>query len=292
MTEKQDRLIQYHSDRYNSEINSDVSMLSEEDQSLIKKAMNKEWTNPKYKLRYFVGQAQITPFAKMRQWLLEIKSKEESIENMEYEIAKTEVEYDRFKRMRDQANDDLDRRLAEIEMWNTERIMYMSKRRLQDWYLERQHLIDLLKEFMESDESIIPDGSGRTYMDILNTEEEDVYEAEYWTNRLAKQAATDMLFYGRVNSGNMDAILMMPPEQQAETLALTVNYSTQLKNYQENLQIQADQKLKIGATDDMKSLTSPDSKSEIKTHSLELDTTEDHINTSTKEDLIKDVYSV
>ena len=112
---------------------------------------------------------------------------------MEYEIAKLEVEYDRFKRLSDQANDDLDRRLYDVEKWNAERNVYMSKRRLQDWYLERQTLIDLYNEFMASDEAYLPDGSGRTYMDILNTKE-DVYEAEYWTNRLAKQAPTDMLF--------------------------------------------------------------------------------------------------
>jgi len=291
MTDKQDRLIQYHSDRFNSDINSDVSMLSDQEKEIVKRAMNKEWTNPKYKLRWFVGQSQITPFAKMRQWLLEIKSKEESIENMEYEVAKTEVEYDRFKRMRDQSHDDLDRRLAEIEMWNTERMLYMSKRRLQDWYLERQHLIDLLNEFMDSDESYLPDGSGRTYMDILNTEEEDVYEAEYWTNRLAKQAATDMLFYGRINSGNMDAILQMPPEQQAETLALTVNYSTKLQNYQLQLQAQAEENLKLGSNENYKSLTKPKEES-TQMHSLENSKTDNEINTNIEEDLLKDVYSV
>ena len=203
---KLDRLTQYNSQRYLSDVQTDVSMLPEKDQAVIKTALNKEWTNPRYKLRWFVGQAQITPFAKMRQYLMEIKSKEESIENMEYEIAKLEVEYDRFKRLSDQANDDLDRRLYDVEKWNAERNVYMSKRRLQDWYLERQTLIDLYNEFMASDEAYLPDGSGRTYMDILNTAEEDVYEAEYWTNRLAKQAATDMLFYGRINGGNMDAI--------------------------------------------------------------------------------------
>ena len=178
-----DRLTQYNSQRYNSEVQTDVSMLPEKDQAVIKTALNKEWTNPRYKLRWFVGQAQITPFAKMRQYLMEIKSKEESIENMEYEIAKLEVEYDRFKRLSDQANDDLDRRLYDVEKWNAERNVYMSKRRLQDWYLERQTLIDLYNEFMASDEAYLPDGSGRTYMDILNTAEEDVYEAEYLTKR-------------------------------------------------------------------------------------------------------------
>jgi hypothetical protein len=248
--------MQYNSSRFNSEINSDVSMLSEEDQSLIKIAMNKEWTNPKFKLRWFVGQAQITPFAKFRQWLLEIKAKEESIENMEYEIAKHEVECERFRRMAAEAIDDLDRRLAELELWNRERLSYTSKRRLQDWYLERQHLIDLCTEFMASEEAKLPDGSGRTYMDIMNTAEEDVYESQYWTNRLAKQAACDMIFYGRINSGNMDAILMLSPDQQSETLALTVNFATKLQAYQGQLQSAADKQLGVG-TFNTDALTTP-----------------------------------
>ena len=255
-----DRVIQYHSDRYHSEINTDVSMLPEADRALIKFAMNKEWTNPRFKLKWFVGQAQVTPFAKCRQWLLEIKTKEESIENMEYELAKLDVEYDRFKRVRDESPDPLDKRSAEIEMWRTERLRYMSRRRLQDWYLERQVLIDLLQEFLASDEAKLKDGSGRTYMDILNTEEEDKFESELWTNRLAKQAATDLVFYGRINSGNMDAILSMHPDQQAETLALAINFGTQLQRYTGLLQQQVDEKLgmtKPGTTIDNKDLTTP-----------------------------------
>jgi hypothetical protein len=242
-----DRIVQYHSDRYNSEINSDVSMLTEDEKKLIRLSMNKEWTNPKFKLRWFVGQAQITPFAKFRQWLLEIKSKEESIENMEYELAKLDLEKDRFIRIRDTSTDDLDRRGAEIELWNNERMMYTTKRRLQDWYLERQHLIDLLNEFLASDEAKLKDGSGRTYMDIMNTDEEDTFEAEIWTNRLAKQAACDMMFYGRINSGNMDAILSMSPEQQADTLNLAINFGTQLQQYTNQIQRQVDKELGLNA---------------------------------------------
>jgi hypothetical protein len=249
--------MEYHSDRFNSEINSDVSMLSERDKELIKKSLNKEWTNPKFKLRWFVGQAQITPFAKFRQWLLEIKTKEEAIENMEYELAKHQVEIERFKRLRDTATDDLDKRMAEIEMWNLERLLYMSKRRIQDWYLERQNLVDLLKEFLDSDEAKLKDGSGRTYMDIMDTEEEDRFEAEIWTNRLAKQAACDLIFYGRINSGNMDAILTMSAEQQAETLALGLNFATQLQQYTNNLQLKIDEKLKLQNSMDSFDLVKP-----------------------------------
>ena len=254
-----DRLVQYHSDRYNSEINSDVSMLTDREKDLIKRSLNKEWTNPKFKLRWFVGQAQITPFAKFRQWLLEIKTKEEAIENMEYELAKLDLEYDRFQRVRDQSHDDLDRRQAELEMWNTDRLRYMSRRRLQDWYLERQQLVDLLQEFLDSDEAKLKDGSGRTFMDIIDTEEEDKFEAELWTNRLAKQAACDLIFYGRINSGNMDAILSMSPDQQAETFALAINFGTQLQQYTQRLQDKVDHQLKLNTPMDNKDLLAPSS---------------------------------
>jgi hypothetical protein len=240
-----DRLVQYHSDRFNSKIESDVSMLSEEDKALISQCLNKEWTNPKFKLRWFVGQTQITPFAKLRQWLLEIKSREESIENQEYEIAKWQVKIDRQEWIAKNSPDVFERREAEIESWNLNRLQTTTKRRLQDWYLERQQLIDLVQEFLASDEAKLPDGTGRTYMDILNTSEEDLYEAQYWTNRLAKQAATDLMFYGRIGTGNMDAILSMDPAQQTETLALAINFGTQLQQIQNKIQSEVDQKLGI-----------------------------------------------
>lgn len=244
-----DRLIQYHSDRFNSKIESDVSMLSDHEKEIISLAMNKEWTNPKFKLRWFVGQTQITPFAKFRQWLLEIKGKEEAIENQEYEIAKWENEIEKLERDKEFCSDPIDKKGFDIEIWNKRRLLTTTKRRLQDWYLERQQLIDLVNEFLESDEGKTADG--RPLTAILNTAEEDLYEQEYWTNRLAKQAACDILFYGRIGSGNMDAILSVSPKQQAEIFNLTVNYSTQLKNYQIELQQQAEQQLSAPVPNDL-----------------------------------------
>ena len=258
--DKIDRRKQYYDVMpFKSRVLSDSSMLNDREKETITYALNKEWTNPKYKMHYFVGQAQITPYSKYRQWLLEVKSKEESIENIEYEIRKYEVEIRRFQRMADQAHDDLDRDMALIEKENAEKNIITSKRRLNDWYLERQHYLDLIYEFEESDEAILPDGTGRTYKDILNTDEEDIYEAEYWTNRLAKQAATDMLFYGRIGTGNMDAILSMSPEQQAETFALCINFSTKVKAYTTQLEHRAEEQLKLGADEpgELKDLLGP-----------------------------------
>jgi hypothetical protein len=275
-----DRLVQYHSDKFKSEILSDVSMLSEKDKSILEYSMNKEWCNPKFKLRWFVGETQVTPFAKIRQWLLEVKSREESIENLEYEIAKWQVQIDRHNHHAKTADNEFDRREAELEAWNLTRNQIMTKRRLSNWYLERQQLIDLVNEFLESEEALLPDGSGRTYMDIMDTEEEDLYEAQYWTNRLAKQAATDLLFYGRVNSGNMDAILSMSPQQQTETLTLALSYGSQLQKIQANIQLEVDQTLSLEDKLEQSSLAVP----------LKLEAKDDKI-TIDKEENILNVYN-
>lgn len=254
-----DRIAQYkdQSDKHTSQILSDVSMLSEKEKELLDYSLNKEWSNPKFKMKWFVGETQITPFSKLRQWLLEVKSREEAIEKLEYDIDKWQIEIDRHTHYAKEAKDEFDRREHELEARELTRNQIMTKRRLINWYLERQTIIDLITEFLESDEALLPDGSGRTYMDIMDTDEEDYYEAEYWTNRLAKQAATDLLFYGRVGTGNMDAILSMAPQQQTETLSLAMSYGTQLQQINQNLQLEVDQKLSIESKADTKFLTTP-----------------------------------
>ena len=244
---KVDRQQQYFSDAPTMPLTTNVDQLSEKDKETLSSAYNKQWTNPKFKIKWFVGQTQITPFAKLRQWMLELRSREETLQQILYDNKKWEVERDRNQWIADNTEDPFDKRLAQIEAENETKNLDQSRKKLREYYLERQNLIDLINEFLESDEALLPDGSGRTYMDILNTEEEDIYEAEYWTNRLAKQASTDLVFYGRINTGNMDAILSMAPEQQTETLGLALSYASQLQTVQTKLQLEVDEKLKLGA---------------------------------------------
>ena len=228
-----DRFKQYHSEKYNSEVISDVSMMTPEDQEMIKRALNKTWTNPKFKMKWFVGEMQITPFAKMRQWLLEIKHREEAIDFSEYEMNKLVIKIKRQQRIVDElqnSGDPLDLEEAELEIVKLQFDEKMNRRRLQDCYLERQHMVDLLNEFLESDEGKTEDG--RSLMDVLDTEEEEVLEAQYWTMRLAKQASMDIIAYGRIGVGNMDAICQMSQQQQTDALALAHRYAIQLDQHQ------------------------------------------------------------
>ena len=173
-----DRIAQFknHASDYSSRVLSDTSMMTEKDIKLLDYSLNKEWNNPKFKMRWFVGETQITPFSKLRQWILEVKSREEAIEKLEYDIEKWQIEIDRHLHHASLTEDEFDRREHELEARELNRNQITTKRRLINWYLERQQIIDLINEFLESDEALLPDGSGRTYMDIMDTDEEDYYE--------------------------------------------------------------------------------------------------------------------
>ena len=49
-------------------------------------------------------------------------------------------------------------------------------------------------------------------------------ERDYWTLRLAKQTAMDMIAYGRAGVGNMDAVVMLEPDQQLEVMKLACDF--------------------------------------------------------------------
>lgn len=225
-----DRFKQYENHDFDSVPVSDVSMLPEKDIELIKYALNKEWTNPKFKLKWFVGEQQITPFAKLRQWLLELRSKEEVIDAQMHDTKTMQLKIKKFKRILESSTDEIEKEEAEIELTTLEFNLRRNQRRTNDSLLERQHLIDLINEFLDSEESKLPDG--RSIMDIMGTSEEDHLEAHYWTIRLAKQAAMDISSFGRVGVGNMEAICNLTEQRQSEILVLAHRYALQLEVHQ------------------------------------------------------------
>ena len=74
-------------------------------------------------------------------------------------------------------------------------------------------------------------------VDLDNIQEViDADERDYWVKRLSKQAALDMLTTGVVGSGNMDAIISMPEEEQIKCLAAAVDYNNKLKLGMHNIE--------------------------------------------------------
>ena len=63
-------------------------------------------------------------------------------------------------------------------------------------------------------------------------------EANYWIARMGKQAALDIISYGRISSGNMDSIALMPETDQVEALKIAVRYSTMIQGGLDKLNVQ------------------------------------------------------
>jgi len=179
---------------------------------------------PKYKADNFVGGAQITPYAKLKQWLLELRGREDIVEHLEYTVRKQELEIQIQEESKEFLTDSKRKQLVDLTIADMKIDLRKFQRNLKDAHIERQGFIDLIKDFLESDDAKLPDGGN--LIDVIgNKELEHKYEHEYWTVRMAKQAMLDMVSYGRIGTGNLDSILMMSPDQQKGVLSLASSYT-------------------------------------------------------------------
>jgi hypothetical protein len=71
---------------------TDTTKLSTDEKKILDDALNKSWINPRFKMKYFVAGDHVTPFHQLRQLLIELRSTEEQIETLEYNMKKFPVE--------------------------------------------------------------------------------------------------------------------------------------------------------------------------------------------------------
>lgn len=207
---------------------TNIENLSENQVKLINYATGQEWGTPDFKMRHFVGDAQITPFAKMRQFIIELRNREEMVEDMELAVEKNELEIELQKEIMNKEESDIKKKIHNVEVKKLEKDLLRYKRRLLAAYEERKRVARMIEEMYKTGEAYLEDG--RDIMEIFNTPEEEFFEAHYWTRRLGKQAALDIVGYGRISAGNMEAITMMSEDLQVETLRVALDFSGRLNS--------------------------------------------------------------
>lgn len=208
----------------NFEYKRPLEKLDEFGRNLLSIADDLSFSLPKYKAENFVGGAQITPYAKLKQWLIELRQREDIVEHLEYLLRKKEIDIELEQEKIEYLTEPLRKELVELAIKDMHIDLRKYQRNLKDAYRERQVFIDIIKEFIDSEDSKLPDGT--SLMEVFgNPLLEEKYEKDYWSVRMAKQAMLDMISYGRIGTGNLDSILMMSPEQQQEVMALTSLYT-------------------------------------------------------------------
>ena len=111
-------------------------------------------------------------------------------------------------------SDELQRELilVDIEQCDYDLSVYEKKYRV---------CLEELQKFAQIVKDIVPD------VTTLETfkEHNEVEERNYWIARMAKQATMDLMTIGRIGSGNLDSIAMMPIEDQQETIKAALKYN-------------------------------------------------------------------
>jgi len=203
---------------------------------------------PKFKLKYFVGGSLITPFHKLKQLFLELKIRQDSYLHIQWEIKRKELEETIEREKLAQSTNEVEKQYIEIDLLN----IVKDKKRHEDSLVvalkEKDAILELIRELCDSPQGTLPDGT--KLMDVFgNKELEEELERQHWVTRLAKQASMEMLAYGRIGTGNMDAIAMLDPKEISQCLQLTSNYTARVGTGMGLLTDKAINDMKIGYVD-------------------------------------------
>ena len=113
--------------------------------------------------------------------------------------------------------------------------------------VEREKVLKLIDEIDNSPLGRTKDG--RRYLDIMNDpEQNEEIESDYWEYRLAKQAAMDMIAYGRIGVGNMEAIMQLDADSQNKTIAMAYEVLIQNESRMNKISDAVVNKLEKGET--------------------------------------------
>jgi len=226
-------------------VESNKELLSEDDIKSLEVAINQQWSMPKFKAKHFVGNSQIHPYAKFKQFLMELNTREEVCETMEYQLTITQLEMEIAEEQLSVLPEGLEKKKATLEYTRALKDFRMSERRMMDCYKERKQYLELIEEFKASHDNILPNGDLLT--DKLGDPEfEEEMEHQYWTVRLAKQVALDYCQYGRPSSGNLDSILMLGGDQQNHVLSLASDLFTRVEARNNMFLEDAHKKMQLG----------------------------------------------
>ena len=232
-------------DELMKELSSSREGLSDREQDHIGLALQLDYGQPYFKVKYFVGNAQVTAYAKFKQFMLELRSREEIIENLLMNIVKQEAQIEVIKEEIEELTSPAKLKLKEFELITNKNDLIKIHRRLKQAYEDRQNFLDALEDMYKTGEAYLPDGTDLKDA-IQDPKLSHELETQHWRARLGKQAALDMIAMGKIGTGNMEAISMMDEEDAAAALTIATDWSTRVNVVLHQLEANAVKSLEGG----------------------------------------------
>ncbi|AOO04834.1 hypothetical protein RW110905_043 [Synechococcus phage S-RIM2] len=174
--------------------------------------------------RYYVVQSHVTPWRQMRQAIMELQARTNSVQKVTIQYRRNLNDIARLEAERDAEEN-------EFERYDIECQIEICKLDTQIWLNKLRQCKEEIEQFLR----IIKERSGTDDIEAITKQFDDpniVEEEEhkYWIARMAKQSAIDLLTTGRIQAGNLESMLQMNPEDQAAVTDLALTYSTALNH--------------------------------------------------------------
>jgi hypothetical protein len=177
-----------------------------------------------FQIEKFVINEQLTPYRQVRQALIELRARIETKAMLNLEIEELEVKVLRNIATLSCTDDDLDRRLLEIENKKYDFERDRKVRMISQLDKEASVLNDIATQLITANFTDL-----ETFSDLLRLPEFiTAQEEDYWEERLAKSAISDLINYNTLSKGTVDAILSLPKEMQSSILDKGLNASIRL----------------------------------------------------------------
>ena len=192
----------------------DEFALTKKDFDWLSASMRFDSGMTRYQCEHFVADTQLTPWRKVRQAMMELETRYHAYMENRNSLRKAEILRKRLVRDIELIPDELDKELMQIDYEKNDYDIGIWKRKLRQSELELKYFLEVIDKYVDDEHPI----------EYYCTEHEHE-ERLYWIARMGKQAAMDIVSYGRIGSGNMTTIMDMPEEDQVETLGVAVKYS-------------------------------------------------------------------
>jgi len=190
-------------------------MLSKE--TILANAIQFSTGQTDYQNENFVMNSHVTKYRQIRQALLEIENRYHGLRKIKLDIRRDDIKIAKLKKDLEVVTDELEAELIRIDIEDFESDQEIRKRKLVRQEQEIDVFVKRVQDNVEKEEDI------QKYFD-----QDPEEERKYWIARMGKQAAMDILSFGRISTGNLDSIAMLPEEEQLQILSIGFQYSNLL----------------------------------------------------------------
>ena len=190
-------------------------MLSKE--TILANAIQFSTGQTDYQNENFVMNSHVTKYRQVRQALLEIENRYHVLRKIKLDVKRDDIKIAKLKRDLETCTDELEAELIKIDIEDFESDQEIRKRKLDRQEQEIDVFVRRVQKEVENEEDI------QRYFD-----QDPEEEKKYWLARMGKQAAMDILSFGRISTGNLDSIAMLPEEDQLQILSIGFQYSNLL----------------------------------------------------------------